>query len=35
MEKYIVIMKPLVKITEVIGAEKWVTISAVRPPLHT
>ena len=27
-------MKPLVDITEVIGAEKWVTISAVRPLLY-
>ena len=27
-------MKPLVVITEAIGAEKWVTISTVRPLLH-
>ena len=34
MEKYVVVMKPLVEITEVIGAEQWVTISALRPLLH-
>ena len=34
MEDYVEIMKPLVDITEAIGAEKWVTISTVRPLLH-
>ena len=34
MESYIKIMKPLVDITEIMGAQKWVTISAVRPLLH-
>ena len=34
MEKYLEVMKPLVVITEAIGAEKWVTISTVRPLLH-
>ena len=33
METYVNIMKPLVKITEAIGGEKWVTISTVRPIL--
>ena len=27
MEKYVIVMKPLVEITEAIGAEQWVTIS--------
>jgi len=27
-------MKPIVDVTEGIGAQKWVTISAVRPILH-
>ncbi len=35
MENYVAVMKPLVVITEAIGAEKWVTISTVRPLLHT
>ena len=34
MESYIEIMKPLVTITEAIGAQKWVTISTVHPLLH-
>ena len=34
MEYYVKIMKPLVIITEAIGAEKWVTISTIRPLLH-
>jgi len=31
LEKYVIVMKPLVSITEAIGAEKWVTISMLRP----
>ena len=34
MEDYVEIMKLLADITEAIGAEKWVTISTVRPLLH-
>ena len=34
MDTYIQVMKPLVTITEAIGAQKWVTISTVRPLLH-
>ena len=34
MEVYTQVMKPLVGITEAIGAQKWVTISTVRPLLH-
>ena len=34
MESFVKTMKPLVEITEVMGAEKWITISAVRPLLH-
>ena len=34
MENYVQIMKPLVDITEAVGAEKWVTISTIRPLLH-
>ena len=34
MEVYIDVMKPLVSITEAIGAQKWVTISTIRPLLH-
>ena len=34
METYVQVMKPLVTITEAIGAQKWVTISTVRPLLH-
>ena len=34
MEKYVVVMKPLVSITEAIGAEKWVTVSMLRPLLY-
>ena len=31
---YVIVMKPLVEITEAIGAEQWVTISTLRPLLH-
>ena len=34
LESFVKVMQPLVQITEAIGAEKWVTISAVRPLLH-
>ena len=34
LESYCKVMKPLVDITEAIGAEKWVTISTVRPLLY-
>ncbi len=34
MEIYVEVMKPLATITEAIGAQKWVTISTVRPLLH-
>ena len=34
LEVFTKVMKPLVQITEAIGAEKWVTISAVRPLLY-
>ena len=34
LEVFTKVMKPLVRITEAIGAEKWVTISAVRPLLY-
>ena len=34
MESYCKVMKPLVETTEAIGAEKWVTISYIRPLLH-
>ena len=34
MEVYNDVMKPLVSITEAIGAQKWVTISTIRPLLH-
>lgn len=34
MEIFVAVMKSLVEITEAIGAQKWVTISAVRPLLH-
>ena len=34
METFLDVMKPFVQITEVIGAEKWVTLSTVRPLLH-
>ena len=33
METFVEIMKPVVEITEAIGAQKWVTISTVRPLL--
>ena len=31
---FVKVMKPLVEITEAIGAEKWVTISVIRPLIH-
>ena len=34
METFVAVMKSLVQITEAIGAQKWVTISAIRPLLH-
>ena len=34
METYVQVVKPLVTITEAIGAQKWVTISTVCPLLH-
>ena len=34
MESYCEVMKPLVETTEAVGAEKWITISYVRPLLH-
>ena len=34
METYVEIMKPLVAITEAMGAKKWITISTLRPILH-
>ena len=34
MESFIKILKPLVEITETMGGQKWVTISAVRPFLY-
>ena len=34
METYVEVMKPIVDVTEGISAQKWVTISAVRPILH-
>ena len=34
METFVAVMKSLVEITEAIGAQKWVTISATCPLLH-
>ena len=34
MEAYLSVMKPLVEITEALGAEKWVTISTIRPLIY-
>ena len=34
MESFIKILKPLVELTETMGGQKWVTISAVRPFLY-
>ena len=34
LELFTKVMQPLVQITEAIGAEKWVTISAVCPLLY-
>ena len=34
LEGFVMVMEPLVEITEAIGADKWVTISTLRPILH-
>lgn len=34
MDVYLDVMKPLVTVTEAISAQKWVTISTLRPLLH-
>lgn len=34
LELFTKVMQPLVRITEAIGAERWVTISAVHPLLY-
>ena len=34
MEIFVEVMKPLVDITEALGAQQWATISTVRPLLH-
>ena len=34
MEEFVVLMKPLVDITEAVGADEWITISTLRPILH-
>ena len=34
MESFIEILKPLVEITETMGGQKWVTISAIHPFLY-
>ena len=34
METFLDVMKPIVQITEVMGAEKWVSLTAVKPLLH-
>jgi len=34
LENFIKVMKPFVKITEALGAEKWVTISSLTPLLY-
>ena len=34
MEVFVEVLEPFVRITELMGAETWVTISAVRPLLH-
>ena len=34
LEHFIKVMKPFVKITEALGAEKWVTISSLTPLLY-
>ena len=34
MENYTIVMKPLVDLTEALGAEYWITISTIRPLLH-
>ena len=34
MEEFVLLMKPLVDVTEAIEADKWITISTLRPILH-
>ena len=34
MDIFIKVMKPIVEITEALGAQKYVTISMIRPLLH-
>ena len=34
MEEFVLLMKPLVDVTEAIEADKWITISILRPILH-
>ncbi|XP_011410051.1 PREDICTED: zinc finger BED domain-containing protein 1-like [Amphimedon queenslandica] len=34
MEEFVSLMKSLVDVTEAIGAEKWITISTLRPIMH-
>lgn len=34
METFLDVTNPIIQITEVMGAEKWVTLSAVRPLFH-
>ena len=34
MEQFLEVMRPLVEITEALGAQKWVTVSTIRPLLH-
>ena len=34
MEQFVVLMKPLVDITEAVGADKWLTISTLIPILQ-
>lgn len=34
METFVEVMEPIVKITEAMGGQKWVTVSSVKPLLH-
>ena len=34
MEQFLEVMRPLFEITEALGAQKWVTVSTIRPLLH-
>ena len=34
MEVFVEIMKPIIEITEALGAQKYITISMIRPLLH-